>query len=195
MVQAWAADTVERKKVGDLIVYERNPNTHSDVQIEQLANSITEWGWTMPILIDEDNNILAGHGRLYAAQKLGLEEVPCVTAKGWSEPQKRAYIIADNKLAENSQWDEGLLNSELKAILDVDFDMSLLAFDKDLSFLDGYQPGLEPMAKTTEVTQANVDKAGQGMADQIVDISADKAAVATVVMCPKCGEEFKFSGV
>lgn len=98
----WPADKVERRPIDSLIPYARNSRTHSEEQIAQIAASMKEWGWTNPVLIDEDGGIIAGHGRILAARKLGLEEAPVVVAKGWSEAQKRAYIIADNKLAENA---------------------------------------------------------------------------------------------
>ncbi len=97
--QEWPADKVERVKVAALVPYARNARTHSDAQVDQLAASIREWGWTMPILIDGDGGIIAGHGRILAAQKLGIEEVPAMTETGWTDAQKQAYILADNKLA------------------------------------------------------------------------------------------------
>ena len=190
----WAADKVERHKIKDLIPYERNPRVHSDTQIQQLADSILQWGWTAPILIDEESNIIAGHGRLYAAQKLGLEDAPCVVAKGWTDEQKRAYVIADNKLAENSEWDMGLFVSELKGIQSDGFNFELLGFDEPPDFPE-FAPSLEPVAEGTETTQDQLDKAAENMEDNIDGISGDKAEGATQVMCPECGHEFQFSGV
>ena len=94
----WPADKIERRKVDDLIPYARNARTHSDEQVAQLAASIKEWGWTTPVLIDEDGEIIAGHGRVMAARKLGIEEVPTMTATGWTKAQKQAYVLADNQL-------------------------------------------------------------------------------------------------
>ena len=108
----WPADKVDRRPISDLIPYARNSRTHSDAQVAQIAASIREWGWTMPILIDETGNIIAGHGRVMAAQKLGIKDVPCMTAEGWSEAKRRAYVIADNKLALNSDWDVEALKLE-----------------------------------------------------------------------------------
>ena len=102
----WPADKVERRPISELIPYARNSRTHSDAQVAQIAASIREWGWTMPILVDEDGNVIAGHGRIMAAQKLGIADVPCMTATGWSEAKRRAYVIADNKLALNAGWDD-----------------------------------------------------------------------------------------
>jgi site-specific DNA-methyltransferase (adenine-specific) len=126
----WPADKVERRKVSDLIPYARNSRTHSEEQVAQIAASIREWGWTMPILIDEGNNIIAGHGRVMAAQKLGIEDVPCMTATGWSEAKRRAYIIADNRLALNAGWDNELLALEFGELRDLDFDLSLTGFEE-----------------------------------------------------------------
>ena len=113
--------------VNDLIPYDSNPKIHSEDQIQQLADSIREWGWTVPILIDENQTVLAGHGRLYAAKKLGMDNVPCVIANNWSEDQKKAYIIADNRLAQNGSWDHKLLNEQL-AQLSESFDINLAGF-------------------------------------------------------------------
>jgi DNA modification methylase len=128
---SWPADKVERRKVSELVPYARNSRTHSPEQVSQIAASIGEWGWTMPILVDEAGGIIAGHGRIMAAQKLGLDDVPCMTATGWSEAKRRAYVIADNKLALNAGWDDEMLSVELSELGDLDFDLSLTGFDDD----------------------------------------------------------------
>ena len=97
--QAWPADEVNRRSVDELIPYARNARTHSETQIAQIAASIREWGWTQPVLIDEDDGIIAGHGRIMAAQMLGIKDVPTTVAKGWTDAQKQAYVLADNQLA------------------------------------------------------------------------------------------------
>ncbi len=128
----WPADKIERRKVDDLIPYARNARTHSDEQVAQLAASIKEWGWTTPVLIDEDGEIIAGHGRVMAARKLGIEEVPTMTATGWTKAQKQAYVLADNQLPQNAGWDMDLLSVEMKD-LDADgFDLSLIGFGDDM---------------------------------------------------------------
>lgn len=111
-----------------LVPYSRNARVHSDRQVEQIAASIREFGFTAPILVDSADGILAGHGRLLAAQLLGLSEVPVVVLDHLSEPQRRAYLLADNRLAEGATWDEGLLAKELAAI---DLDPRVLGFDED----------------------------------------------------------------
>jgi DNA modification methylase len=124
----WPADSVERRGLASLIPSARNARTHSDAQIGQLAASIEEWGWTMPVLVDEAGSIIAGHGRVLAAARLGIGEVPTMVARGWSEAQKRAYVIADNKLTENGGWDEALLRLELADIKAMGFDALLTGF-------------------------------------------------------------------
>jgi ParB-like chromosome segregation protein Spo0J len=120
---------VEQLKVGDLIPYVNNSRTHSDEQVMQVASSIKEFGFTNPILIDDDGGIIAGHGRLMAAKKLGLDEVPCIRLGYLSEAQRKAYVIADNKLALNSGWDNDLLKIELMQLDSIDFDLNLTGFD------------------------------------------------------------------
>jgi hypothetical protein len=121
----WRAEEVVIRPLESLIPYERNANTHPEEQIEQIANSIRQWGWTVPVLIDEKGMVLAGHGRIFAAKKLNLEDVPCIVADQWSETQKKAYVIADNKLQEGSSWDYGVMASELKGLAAEDFDIDL----------------------------------------------------------------------
>lgn len=129
--RSWPADKVERRNIKSIIPYARNSRTHSDEQVAQIAASIKEWGFTNPILVDVDGEIIAGHGRLLAAQKLGLDEVPCITAVGWSDAQKKAYVIADNKLALNAGWDNDMLSIEFAELKDMDFDLGLTGFDAD----------------------------------------------------------------
>ena len=132
----WPADKVERRPVGQLIPYARNARTHSDEQVSQIAASIREWGWTVPILVDEGGSIIAGHGRVLAAQRLGLAEVPVMVATGWTEAQRRAYVIADNKLALNAGWDTDLLKLELSDLKEVGADLDLIGFsDAELEVL------------------------------------------------------------
>src|SRR5450759_4652622 len=124
----WPADTIERRQVAQLTHFASNARTHSPEQIAQIAASIKEWGWTVPVLCDEAGGIIAGHGRVLAARQLGLTEVPVMTATGWSEAKKRAYLIADNKLALNADWDLEALKIELGELKDSDFDFGLIGF-------------------------------------------------------------------
>lgn len=133
------------KSVQDLSPYDNNPNAHDDKNIEELAASIKEFGFTNPILIDESDKIFAGHGRWEAAKHIGMERVPCIVLSGLTETQKRAYVIADNTLPFGSVWDESMLQSELEALEAEGFDMDILALDKidDLDFLDFNPASLE----------------------------------------------------
>lgn len=117
------------KKASDLIPYARNSRTHSDLQVNQIAASIKEFGFRVPVLIDGDNGIIAGHGRVMAAMKLGLEEVPTVDGSDMTDIQRRMYVIADNKIALNASWDEELLMLEVEDLRSSGADIELLAFD------------------------------------------------------------------
>jgi DNA modification methylase len=119
------------KKVQELIPYVNNSRTHSEEQVNQICASINEFGFTNPLLIDEKDSIIAGHGRLMASKKLGMEEVPCIVLEGLTEAQKKAYIIADNKMALNAGWDEELLKIELENLKELDFDLDLTGFNVD----------------------------------------------------------------
>jgi ParB-like chromosome segregation protein Spo0J len=127
--QSWPATQVQMKAIGELVPYARNARVHSEQQVGQIADSIRRWGFTMPVLVDENGMIIAGHGRVMAAKLLGLKEVPIVAATGWSEPEKRAYVLADNQIASKSTWDAELLGIELADLRDLDFvDLSDLGF-------------------------------------------------------------------
>ena len=123
------AERIELWPIDRLRPYERNPRTHSEEQVDQIAASMVEFGWTNPILVDENAGILAGHGRLLAARKLGLAEVPVIRFEHLSEAQKRAYLIADNQLALQAGWGEELLAEELAWLRDERFDLDLVGFD------------------------------------------------------------------
>ena len=127
---------IQEVEVSKLIPYAKNSRTHDDAQIAQLAASIKKFGWTNPILVDGDKGVIAGHGRLLAARKLGYDKVPVIELKHMTEAQKRAYVIADNKLALNAGWDNNFLALELQDLKNQDFDLSLLGFDdKELDAL------------------------------------------------------------
>ena len=158
------------KPIQDLIPYARNSRTHSDAQVAQIAASIREFGWTNPILLDGENGIIAGHGRLLAAQKLGETQVPTIELAHMSEAQKRAYVIADNKLALNAGWDDEMLALELSDLQDAGYDLGLTGFDDDelKKFLG--QVNFDP---ATEEEQGKLDE-------------LDPKWIA----CPHCGKEF-----
>ena len=123
--------TIKKVKVSDLIPYANNSRTHSDEQVLQIAASIKEFGFLNPIIVDGDNGIIAGHGRVMGAKKLGIEELPCIDASHLTEAQKKAYVIADNKLALNAGWDDEILRVEFEALKELDFDISLIGFSID----------------------------------------------------------------
>jgi DNA modification methylase len=128
---SWLADKIALWPTDKLIPYARNARTHSDAQVAQIAASIAEFGWTNPILAGSDGVIVAGHGRLAAAQKLGLASVPVVVLDHLTATQRRALVIADNRIAENAEWDEAMLRVELADLQDEGFDLDLTGFDAD----------------------------------------------------------------
>lgn len=149
----------------DLKGYERNARTHSTTQVEQIAASIREFGFNNPILIDEADTIIAGHGRLAAALKLEMYTVPCIVLAHLTEAQRRAYILADNKIALGAGWSEQLLSLEISELMELDMDMSLTGF-----------------------SEKEIDKlldTGLGDVPAASDDGADTSLVT--VTCPKCG--------
>jgi hypothetical protein len=134
----WPADKVERWPIDKLTPNPRNARKHSAKQIKLLAEAIKQWGITTAVLVDEAGSILAGHGRVLAAKKLGLPEIPVMVARNWTLEQKRAYLIADNQHGLNSEWDEEMLGEELGALQAADFAVDLIGFDAEE--LDGLLP-------------------------------------------------------
>lgn len=185
--------TIHDRQLNDLIPYANNPKIHPPEQIDQIANSINEWGFTIPLLIDGQNNVLAGHGRLLAAKSIGMDKVPCIIAEGWSEDQKKAYIIADNKLAENSEWDNSTLYQELKKISESNFDLSLMDMAKEFENME-FSPTLEPFTISKEITNADIETAQKNIEKQIEGATGQKDEQGIQVICPYCSEEFTVSG-
>lgn len=185
------ATQAETWAIEDVKPNPRNVRKHSYEQVKRIANSIKRFGFTIPLLVDEDGVLIAGHGRLEAAKELQLETVPVIVAAGWSDEQKRAYAIADNRLAELSEWDLNALSVELSEIISDDvFDLSEIGFTpSDLEAIgDGtFAPVLFPTADTSEVTEKDVEKAEKEHAER-----GKKAAEQKLVkvMCPHCAEEF-----
>jgi hypothetical protein len=185
----WPADKIQRWPIDKLFPQANNARMHSPLQINQIAASISEWGWTVPVLIDVKGKIIAGHGRILAAQQLGLTEAPVMVAEGWSDAKKRAYAIADNKLADNSDWDRGLLAIEF-ATLSEKFDLELTGFSaEDLKSLSlDFKPNEDPtFSNGGDVTGGDVTKA-KGSLDDKFKNSGQQNLVD--VMCPHCGKEF-----
>ena len=123
-------ETIARRRCAALIPYARNARTHSDQQVAQIAASIREFGFTNPVLIDEEDGIIAGHGRVLGAHLLGLDEVPCIVLAHLTPAQRRAYVLADNKLALNAGWDLEMLSLEIGELGEAGFDLSLTGFDE-----------------------------------------------------------------
>ena len=160
------ANRIELWPIDQLRPYERNPRTHSDEQVDQIAASMVEFGWTNPVLVDEQGGILAGHGRLLAARTLGLAEVPVIRFEHLSEAQKRAYLIADNQLTLNSGWDDELLAAELAWLRDERFDLDLVGFDASelerlLALADGEAASDEAEDEVPEPPEDPVSKPGE----------------------------------
>ena len=154
----------------DVIPYANNPRTHSDQQVSQVAASIKEFGFNNPILLDEHNGIIAGHGRLAAAQKLGMELVPTITLAGLTEAQRKAYVIADNKLTENGGWDYDLLAVEIERLKELEINVDLTGFDAE-----------ELQVITQDVAFEPASEDEQGKLDELDPKWID---------CPHCGKEF-----
>ena len=154
---------------------ERNTRVHSDEQIEQIVASINEFGFTNPILIDEKNVLLAGHGRLLAARKIGLKKVPIIRLENLTEKQKRAYVIADNKLALNSEWNDSLLQMEMQELHNMDFDLTKLGWsDTEISSFVGWN-----------MDEFNIEKDFEGAREIGLD---DLGTMSN--KCPRCGFEY-----
>ena len=197
--------------IDELIPYVNNARTHDDKQIAQIAASIKEFGFLAPIIISGDNTILCGHGRYYAAQKLGLKKVPCIKEEYLTEAQRKAYIIADNKLSLNAGWDEELLRVEIEALQGEDFDLALTGFDeKELSDLFGTDDDdkakddefdlSEALEKASFVEHGDIWTVGRhrlmcGDATSADDVSAlmDGKKANLVVTDPPYGVSFKSS--
>jgi DNA modification methylase len=157
----WPADQVERWRLDRLTPFARNARSHSASQVDQIAASMREWGWTNPVLVDEEGSIIAGHGRIEAARKLGFDEAPVMVARGWSEAKKRAYVIADNQLALNAGWDEEMLSAELTDLKKLAFDLDLIGLDaKDLSRLLAPKDAIDGEDEIPEVPVSPVSRAG-----------------------------------
>lgn len=163
---------IKTRLVSDLLPYARNARTHSDEQVAQIAASIREFGWTNPILVDGHNGIIAGHGRVLAARKLGILEVPTIELAHLTDTQRRAYILADNRLAENAGWDQSMLALELEDLRLEGFDLDLTGFDAGAIESIFEQPAPDFQPGTEE---------DQGKLDQLEP---------KLVKCPHCGQEF-----
>jgi ParB-like chromosome segregation protein Spo0J len=158
---------IRNRRIDLLKAYGRNARTHSEGQISQIMASLKEFGWTNPVLLDGENGVIAGHARIEAAKRLGLAEVPCIELTGLTEAQKKAYLIADNKLALNAGWDNELLRLEMLDLKDLDFNLDLLGFDAT------------ELADITLGKDVNQPEYNESVTDEV-----------TMMTCPKCGHSF-----
>ncbi|MCK5445217.1 MAG: ParB N-terminal domain-containing protein [Rhodospirillaceae bacterium] len=187
---------IQESPVGDLIPYASNSRTHSDEQVAQIAASIKEFGFNNPILLDGDKGIIAGHGRILAARKLGLDKVPTIELAHLSENQRKACIIADNKLAENSGWDMDFLNLEMKSLDNEGFDLSLLGFDETelTSIFATETEGLTDPDEIPDLPDTPVSKLGDvwllGEHRLMCGDSTDATAVAALLAADKADMVF-----
>lgn len=169
----------EMRNVDELIPYARNARTHSPEQVTKLASSIKEFGFINPVIISDDGGILAGHGRVMAAKKLGIEKVPCVIESHLTEAQKRAYILADNRLAIDAGWDEDMLRLEIQELSSLDYDLSLTGFSEvQLSFYSS--------------ENENADTIDGFDFNKLIENSnnEDSSSKKKTAICPECGHEF-----
>src|SRR5438067_1570319 len=157
----WPADQVERWPIERLTPYANNPRLHSEADLGKIAASIRKWGWTMPVLVDEQGELISGHARLRAATILELKSIPVIVARGWSEDEKRAYRVADNQLAARASWDPERLRDELQALKFADFDLGLIGFDQLETILAGAEAsGLTDPDSVPEVPDQPVTRPG-----------------------------------
>lgn len=166
---------IEHLATADLIPYARNAKKHDAAQVSKLAGSIREFGFNNPVLIDNDNGIIAGHGRVLAARQLGLEKIPCIRLGHLTDTQRRAYILADNRLAEiGGGWDEEMLKLELSDLRELDTDFDLMGFDADLieEKLNPPEPAIPSVTPESSAKEIDVDSFNMEH------------------RCPRCGFEF-----
>ena len=184
-----AAEQLISVSIDDLVPYAGNARTHSPEQIELLRRSLREFGFVAPVLIDFDNNIIAGHGRVEAARLEGMAEVPCVLVSNLSDAQRRAYILADNRLAELSGWDEGALRLEMEQLAALRFDTTLIGFDMpappplqfgpaDTSAEAGKTVQVQDYTRAAPGAKSDTGKGGERQKSH-------------TVQCPSCGHEFE----
>lgn len=182
---------IEYKDVIELTPYENNSRTHSDDQVEKIAKSIQEFGFNNPILIDEKGIIVAGHGRLLAAKKLGVFNVPTITLTGLTDDQRKAYLITDNRLAELGEWDHNLLLDEVNSLMDLDFNLDDIGLDDSfigsLNSYEQYEPILDPSKNQVDITEAQVEKQEKKMGEAYQEKSEQNLIE---IICPHCAEEF-----
>ena len=170
---------IKHLQTADLIPYARNARKHDDAQVAQIAGSIKEFGFNNPVLIDKDNGIIAGHGRVLAAQKLGMNTVPIICLDHLSDTQKRAYILADNRLAEKAEWDDEMLKLELDELSE-DFDLDSLGFD-DYELSDDEEKKTKNESDLTSTLEVIAECEDEEQQKMIYDMLNKKGIICRVV--------------
>jgi len=168
----WPADRVERWPIERLIPYANNPRAHSNDDVDKVPASICQWGWTMPVLVDEEGRVIAGDLRVCAGKRLRLDSIPVIVARGWSEEEKRAYRLADNQLAARASWHPDLLRNELCNLKFSGFDLELIGFDTDQlqTILAGLgTSGLTNPDSVPEVPEQPVTELGDVWSSEIIE--------------------------
>lgn len=180
-----AAEQLLLVPIGDLVPYANNARVHSKAQIGQLRASLRQFGFVTPVLIDFENNIIAGHGRVEAAKAEGMTEVPCVLVTNLTEAQCRAYILADNRLSEAASWDEPTLKMELESLTALSFDTGVIGFDA--AAVKALRIGESAPEKTVTVGEYTRSAPGQNGEDA----GEDPEGAGRTVRCPHCGHTFE----
>ena len=182
---------IKYRDIVEIKPYINNSRIHSDEQIEKISKSIQEFGFNNPVLIDEDGTVIAGHGRVLAAKKIGLFEIPTITLIGLTDDQRKAYLIADNRLAELGEWDHNLLLEELEKLGDFSLDFDSLGLDdgfiNSLSNYHQFEPNFDPSAEKEDVTDSQLEKKKKKMGEAYQEKSEQNLVL---VICPHCAEEF-----
>ncbi len=168
--KSWPAEKIEQRAIGELLAYPQNPMMHSEDQVQKIANSIKEYGWTMPALIDEAGVLICGHARIRAAQSLGLSHVPVMVARGWTDEQKKSYRIADNQLPRLSEFNMELLRIELTDLKMAEYSLDLTGFPESSLVQFMANPNPQPPEEFGAVDEN----------------------ISTEHSCPKCG--YRWSG-
>lgn len=186
-----SAEALTMIPVDALVPYANNAKRHSAAQISQIRASLREFGFVAPVLIDEDCNILAGHGRVEAARAEGMPTVPCVVASGLTEAQRKAYILADNRLTETGEWDSAMLEIELKGLADMGFDTKLTGFEVSTDsagsvYVNDYTRSAPGQGAPTSAPAAAADAPLD-----LEEAAFEPKPAARLCSCPKCGFEFE----
>lgn len=180
-----AAEQLLLMPIDQLIPYANNARRHSAKQIAQLRASLRQFGFVTPVLVDFEGNIIAGHGRVKAARAEGMTEVPCVLVSSLTEAQRRAYILADNRLSETSEWDPQLLKIEMEGLAALEFDTTVIGFDA--AALEAFRIGPPAPEKTVEVSEYTRAAPGQTESEEETSEEPGEDFPAPPVRCPQCG--------